>query len=260
MISRRGLFLVVFIAVWTSSAAMCCLCPYGQFAGANCFSHGEKADRWVGVNYSCNDASVDASGLSDNQCPAQQSAYQQKCCTSPDVFDFPDVAQPEPTAPPGLVTQEGNHPVCNICFNEQFPGKPYTITSVQYVAGNPTCSDLYYLGKTKNIEGSICYPLQLYMQEPCGCNIPPPPTSPNGPNPQPTLPPTAQPTKAPVYTGIPPRMERIVDEDKDSLKLSNGRKRGSANSYRDLRDTGLRGQSSEENPIHPLLQSIGNTR
>lgn len=62
-----------------------------------------------------------------------------------------------------------SYPLCQICFSGSYPSKPYTITSVMYLPGNPTCHDLYEMGKSGLIDPTLCYPLQLYMQKPCGC-------------------------------------------------------------------------------------------
>lgn len=61
--------------------------------------------------------------------------------------------------------------ICNLCFNGEPPGKPYTITAVLYLPGNPTCKELYDMGQEGKIDQAICYPLQLYMQKPCGCDL-----------------------------------------------------------------------------------------
>ena len=72
------------------------------------------------------------------------------------------------------IKERGAEPVCNICIeNNNFPGKPHTILTVSYVSGNPTCEEAYWMGLTGHIQGSMCYPLQLFIRDragdPCGC-------------------------------------------------------------------------------------------
>jgi len=238
----------------------CCLCKFGDWPEAFCFPHADKADKWIEVGKQCADLVDDLYDFDEytGECNSGRAPYKQKCCTSQAQFPVTDVPQPQPTLAPNEVRPQGIHPLCDICFNKQYPGKPYTITSVTYVSGNPTCRDLFFMGLNKEIDGAMCYPLQLFMQGPCGCDLPPgpggPPTTPSqaGPTPAPSI---AQ-TSAPVVPVIPMMMVRPPDLNKDSLKLSAGRVRGSTNSYR---ERGLKGQSSDENPIHPLLQPIEST-
>lgn len=79
---------------------------------------------------------------------------------------------------PALAEDRPANPVCNICRNGQYPGKPYTITTVAYIEGNPTCRDLWFMGNNKEIHIDLCYPLQLFMRGPCGCDLPPGPGAP----------------------------------------------------------------------------------
>lgn len=66
-------------------------------------------------------------------------------------------------------TTAWSYPICDLCFGGGYPNKPYTITAVQYINGNPTCADLYLMGLNGEIDPLLCYPMQLYMQKPCGC-------------------------------------------------------------------------------------------
>jgi len=241
-------------------AGDCCLCEFGSWPEAFCFPHSDKSEKWIGVGKQCADLVTDLIDYDEHSsaCKNGRVPFTEDCCTSQQQHPVDDVPQPQPTLAPHEVRPQGIHPVCHVCFNEQYPGKPYTITSVTYVSGNPTCRDLYFMGRNKEIDGALCYPLQLFMQDPCGCNLPPgpgaPPTTPTPPGPTPS--PTVTQTSAPVEQIVPMMMVRPVDQNKDALKLSSGRVRGSTNSYR---ERGLKGQSISENLFHPLLQPIENT-
>ena len=142
------------------------------------------------------------------------------CCSGRNINTNLCLPKPTGSGNGGNNYQQGNEPECKVCFKGNFPGKPYTITTVAYVPGNPSCEDLYWMGKTGNIPAAICYPLQIYMQGPCGCNIK-----------QPTAPP---PVPAPVPRPAPgpptmPARKQKPRGDKNDMKLGYGRARGTTN-------------------------------
>jgi hypothetical protein len=105
-------------------------------------------------------------------CIALQNKYR-SCCCAPNgkcPATSGPIPAPAPKKPPPNNVPMGNQPRCALCPNFKFPKKPYTITTVQYIPGNPTCQDLHFMGLNKQIPAAICYPLQLYMRVPCGCN------------------------------------------------------------------------------------------
>ena len=271
--TTRNLLLLISLGVGPVVAFdECCLCdPLSRSPNDNlpwdssCWNHPDKSEKWIGLGYQCADASVDAFDYMswDNECSDYRSQWAQKCCTRSSRFDFEEVEQPPPTRPPITLTQ-GIWQECDLCFNKQFPGKPYTITSVQYVDGNPTCSDLFWMGKFGHIEDDMCYPLTIWMQEPCGCDMDPFPgyVAPTAPVSQaatsPTHSPTYSPSKSPG-TGptLPQRKERSDYRDRSLLKLSVGRQRGVMPSTRSLE--GVRGEEGEglaEETLNPMLEPM----
>jgi hypothetical protein len=149
----------------------CFLCPSGQYPvkpnllldanGRTCQTL--DAQMFNPSNY--------GPGQRDGRCSALQSQYRNCCCNAGSNCAQPrQNPRPAPTPPQNNLPM-GNEPACSLCPNYKFPGKPYTITTVQYIPGNPTCQDLHFMGQAKQIPGALCYPLQLYMRVPCGCNL-----------------------------------------------------------------------------------------
>jgi hypothetical protein len=108
-------------------------------------------------------------------CSKEVEEWRDCCCQSSSVSGLSDeqcgFAPPLPIAEPipHVNYPEGPHPHCDLCKNGHFPGNPYMMTAIAYVPGNPTCMDLYWMGRTGNVPGSICWPLQNFMEKPCGC-------------------------------------------------------------------------------------------
>ena len=183
--------LILFIAASVSFAQdYCCLCN-------NCYPR-VRGDWFVDADGStCDslalymvDPTNDATPGSP-ECARLQDKYRRTCCDA--TYDPPIVIQ-RPTQAPVNPYAPGTEPVCDLCIDGSVPKKPHTITAVLYINGNPTCMDLYHLGLAGRIENRLCYPLQDYMVDPCGC----PPTSPGSPVPAPSSKPIVQPTDKPI--------------------------------------------------------------
>lgn len=118
-------------------------------------------------------------------CLGMRSAFEATCCSADMGTDAngadvpvppslaPEVYQPEPY----FCDSRGPHPFCSLCRNGSFPTQPYNVATVAGIPGNPTCSDLYMMGITNNLPAAYCYPLQNFLEEPCGCE----PEAPPGP-------------------------------------------------------------------------------
>jgi len=138
------------------------------------------------------------------ECADLQGKYRKSCC---DATYTPIPVEQPPTPPPGSSYPQGNEPICDICLDGSFPTKPFSVTAVLYISDNPKCEDLFWMGRAGTIPGRLCYPLQDYMQVPCGCK----PTNP---------------------TVLPPDLTRRGPTgdgklDKDSMRLpAGGRTRG----------------------------------
>jgi hypothetical protein len=178
----KVLFTLLYFGIKVSSSVetdFCCLCPNGSYP-RNANKSVRGVERMLGETASvatCRD--LDAKMFNPSHprtqpgsanCRALQSKYRNCCCqpngTCPATIAGP---APAPKAPQNNYPM-GNQPKCALCPNFKFPKKPYTITTVQYIPGNPTCQDLHFMGLSQQIPGALCYPLQLYMRVPCGCN------------------------------------------------------------------------------------------
>lgn len=143
-------------------------------------------------------------------CVKEQDLYRRSCC-DPTYNPLPVVQSP--TASPGSNYPQGNEPVCDLCMDGSYPTKPNTVTAVLYIPGNPTCQDLYWMGLSGNIADYMCYPLQDYMQEPCGCITNTAPTGGGGEAPK-----IASPTPSPVDNSY---YQKSALDTKTDTKLSN---------------------------------------
>jgi hypothetical protein len=136
---------------------------------------------------------LETSVLKDTpECIALQSNWRTCCCTG--NLNGCNFVEAEPTEPPAIAYPAGSYPWCDLCDGGVYPGNPFTITVVAYIPGNPTCADLYWLGRTGNIPGGVCAPLRSFMRMPCGCLEP---GNPPGVNPSPSPPIAFQPPKNP---------------------------------------------------------------
>jgi hypothetical protein len=169
--------IMVFVAlILPASASMdefCFLCPNGRYPSER-FSLAVKSD-----GTTCED--VDRTMFNPSNfrggsaaCVSQQNLYRRQCCDMSFPFNGVRVFAQEQTEAQNTVQRnpfpQGDQQLCNLCVNKKMPSKPYTITTVMYMDGNPTCQDLYFKGLSGNIPSSLCYPLQIFMRVPCGCN------------------------------------------------------------------------------------------
>jgi hypothetical protein len=172
--SRRSCFIfaVLFCGFAISSVLcksldeFCMLCANGAYpANANHFvdANGKTCQK------------LDAEMFNPNTDPGSAVCVNlqnqhRNCCCNPNANcgAINQNPAPAPQIPPNPYPI-GSEPVCHLCNGGGFPKKPYTITTVYGIAGHPTCQDLYHMGRAKQINGAICYPLQLYMRAPCGC-------------------------------------------------------------------------------------------
>jgi hypothetical protein len=120
-------------------------------------------------------------------CKNLQFLHRDTCCNPETrVQSVPQAPTPAPTY--GDNVTYGKNEVCNLCLNGSKPSKPFTMITSNQITGLQTCDSIYHLGLTRNIGNALCYPLQLELKGPCGCN-----------NNQPK--PTTQPTTSPKIRG-----------------------------------------------------------
>jgi hypothetical protein len=80
---------------------------------------------------------------------------------------IPVVQAPQPA--PVSNMPKGDEPYCDLCLDGSYPNRPNTVTAILYMEGNPTCHQLYHMGRTGNIPDRLCNPLVDFFQAPCGC-------------------------------------------------------------------------------------------
>jgi uncharacterized surface protein with fasciclin (FAS1) repeats len=146
----------------------CCLCE-GCYAPARWdYKIGPEGRTCGAVDY----ATTSLPKNSD-QCNATKEAFRSTCCDTsyePPPPVLSEVMVPPPCVgpnPPGYCNQ--SHPACDLCKSGTYPKKPNTLTAVAYIQGNPTCADLYWMGREGALPPAFCYPIQNFMEEPCGC-------------------------------------------------------------------------------------------
>lgn len=156
---------------------LCCLCGdcTGALSGRGDYvvsPDGRSCDT-LSLDLAFVDVETEAGAI---ECEAAQMAMRPTCC-EPDYLPPPEIAYTPPPPespceqeePPTWCEGAGEEPTCQLCLDGRFPGNPYTITTVAYISGNPSCEDLYWMGLEGAIPDAVCYPLQNFMQEPCGC-------------------------------------------------------------------------------------------
>ena len=136
----------------------------------------------------------------NNLCIDLQNEFRTPCCDpEADPVDVPQISTPapSPTLPPG------DEPYCDLCEGGAYPTKPYTLVAAAYIPGTNTCADLYWMGRKGHIDGALCYPMQIFLKDACGC-----------------LPPSPEPTPAPTpKKPTIPQMKMRPPTKKDDLKL-----------------------------------------
>ena len=149
---------------------LCCLC-------GDCFSplrSNYNVGPWGQTCLEYDFRMITENELGDPMCNAIQAAFQPTCCEAsfappPPVPDQTIQVPPcERENPP--VYCNGPYTHCDICKDASYPKKPFTIATIASVPGNPSCHDLYWMGREKAIPAAICYPIQNFLEEPCGCN------------------------------------------------------------------------------------------
>lgn len=172
MSPRTFIFAVLFCGFTISSVLcapleeFCFLCADGVYPA--------NAERFIDANgKTCQELDAEMFNPSNDskpgnaKCTQLQNQYRNCCCNN-NANCSPIKQNPAPAPPPNPYPT-GRQPVCHLCNGGTFPKKPYTLTTVYGIPGNPTCEDLYYMGRAKQIDAALCYPLQLYMRGPCGC-------------------------------------------------------------------------------------------
>jgi len=103
-------------------------------------------------------------------CSRYVNQFRNTCCNA--NYTPKQVAQ-QRVANPSLAANQkygfGQEPICHICADASFPKSPNTVCALLYMPGNPTCRDLYYMGRRGRILDRLCNAAQDFFQAPCGC-------------------------------------------------------------------------------------------
>lgn len=178
----------------------CCLCDGCYTVDSTKYEDFLETDDWgkvscVELDYKMTlelDMTVSSQAA---KCSSYINNWKRCCCTSErNGCNFVD--RP-PSNPPKGNFPAGDHPWCDLCANGQYPEEPYTVAAIAYLPGNPTCADLYWMGRTGNIPQALCYPIQNFMVNPCGCLPSQPAPTPSNPTPSPPTSPSFQKPKVP---------------------------------------------------------------
>ena len=149
-------------------------------------------------------------------CNANRAQHRQCCCTPDNTCQSGERPVTDPPKPTNNFPA-GNYPTCHLCQDQGYPGNPFTVATVAYIPGNPSCADLYWMGRTNNIPEALCYPLQGFMANPCGCS--------GGPAPTPSAPTPTPPAPAPPFPL--PKVPQTIPKDTHKLGMV-GRAQGAA--------------------------------
>lgn len=219
---------------------LCCLCEECYFPASG--RENLNVDEFGTTCYEQLLSMADTANGSTNgsgECTKQINLHRQRCCDP--SFNPIEIAV-APTPAPVINLPTGNEPYCDLCPDGRFPGNPKTVTAVLYIAGNPTCELLYYMGRRGLIEDRLCNPAQDYLEEACGCADPPNQTqqAPVAPAPSPAVV-NAQ-TIAAANQAAADDVETLYKKkdvpaslvNRDKYKLAEGRVRGSGESRRRL--------------------------
>lgn len=144
MLSAAALLVVAALLAPVVSG-LCCLCD-------DCFSTaGGRASLLVtSTGDTCNSIMLKMAKTSGGTCSGYKSQHYNACCNP--NFNPPQIAQQARDSRTSSDSKEavrpmGNEPECDLCEDGSFPGTPNTVTAVLYLTGNPTCEDLYWMGK-----------------------------------------------------------------------------------------------------------------
>lgn len=198
-----------------SVQAECCLCAGCRGVDPSKYGYELYSDEFED-QMSCVELDWKVDGLNGNSCSAETNKWRKCCCSNGNANGCPASLDAVPTDPPRVNFPAGNYPYCDLCKNGQYPKSPYSVATIASIPGNPTCSDLYWMGRSNNIPASICYPVQNFLEEPCGCRPEGAGNPQSGPTPSQPNPTPSQPNPAPTPFTSPKDPQRTT---KDNLRI-----------------------------------------
>lgn len=144
----------------------CQFCPDNLWLLGTWGPNPMRSAFYVAQGSTCNTVYIE--GLrSTSACARVIEKYRDICCNP--KSNATQVPQMTPVSQSGTLYPRGNNSLCNICIDGRVPTKRYTIICSTYLRKSFSCVQLYDYGKTGNIGDVICYPLQVYVRDVCGC-------------------------------------------------------------------------------------------
>lgn len=146
----------------------------------------DRSKFYVEDGVTCDDMyeSVMSTSTGSTECSTAIQKYRNVCCYPTVVAQISSIpSAPPPSAPPpssdaveasvasAASVAVGAEPVCHLCGEEgRLPGSPHTEIFSNFIpGGSTTCEELYRMGLERVIMDILCYPLQLYIKDPCQC-------------------------------------------------------------------------------------------
>lgn len=147
------LLILVAIAYFDFAEAGCILCEKGvdglKRPGFFVDAHGTVCAKKMMDVYRLNKKSSD--------CTWEILQYREMCCGEEEPKQIPQT----PTKPPASQIQHtGPHPVCDICWNYKFPGRPSMVINMLNV-GTGSCKQFFEVGRAGKIVPHMCDTLQV---------------------------------------------------------------------------------------------------
>lgn len=153
-------FLILFNCV-RDAKAVCDFCKENLRKYATMGPHPSKDTFYVQQGVTCNDMYMDA--LDDfSICEEIKRKYKVCCSGTTNATQAPQIHLKETLQPTGMYKS------CNLCLSGEEPRNKNTYIHSNFVKG--TCGELNMKGKSGNIPEMVCYPLQKYAIEVCGCD------------------------------------------------------------------------------------------
>jgi hypothetical protein len=171
--SIKSLLLLCLVGAASASYFdnMCCIC-------GDCSQHVVSGREDVPVTEdgkTCNelflwmvDPSNGVGAAGSAKCNTIQANEGQECC-DPDTEIIPVVVNESEDDDGGNNMPQGSEDWCDLCADGGKPSNRNVVTAVLYMEGNPTCIQLYHMGRKGRILNRLCNPLQDFFDVPCGC-------------------------------------------------------------------------------------------
>lgn len=144
----------------------CRFCPGNLWSQATFGPSKKMSGYFVGEKATCNTHYMEAL-LNATHCEYIIHHLREICCN--ENIQGTGVPQPPPVSFSGIVYPKGKYPICHLCESKLPPTKKSPIITSPFLGGSYSCAQLYDYGLKGNVLNSLCYPLQVYSKDRCGC-------------------------------------------------------------------------------------------